>query len=105
MQRFEVIDCPDKKWVKEHSDQYRDPQGYLDGYLDWFEYEPCSFLYDNLKDEIVWSDRMEPEDASLIRDLNPLVQLLNRVADESRVETPAEFEAKWEHSKRLMGED
>jgi hypothetical protein len=37
----------------------------------------CSYLFDTENNKIVFCDRMEPEDASLGRDLSPLVRLLN----------------------------
>jgi hypothetical protein len=43
----------------------------------------CNVLLDTSKrpeEREIWTDRMEPEDATLDRDLNPLVQLLNEVA-------------------------
>lgn len=48
------------------------------------EYEPwdgdrdySSYLLDTKTNKIVFNDRMEPEDATLDRDLSPLVDLLN----------------------------
>lgn len=41
-----------------------------------------SVLIDTKTDRIVFSDSMEPEDASLGRDLKPLVDLLNEVDKE-----------------------
>jgi hypothetical protein len=38
----------------------------------------ATYLLDNKTNEIVFCDRMEPEDATLDRDLAPLVELLNR---------------------------
>jgi hypothetical protein len=50
------------------------------------EYEPydrwdmSGYLVDTITNQIVFCDRMEPEDACLGRDLDPLVTLLNGLA-------------------------
>lgn len=67
MSRFKVIHCRD----------YIDSEGnkpYEDDY-------DC-LLIDTTNNEIVFSDSMEPEDATLYRDLYPLVELLNKLAAE-----------------------
>lgn len=79
--RFEVIIYPSEEWVEEHNNDFQDPKGFLDDFGGTF-YEDQCLLYDNLKDEIVWADGMEPEDATLTRDLSPLVVLLNQIAEE-----------------------
>jgi hypothetical protein len=68
--RFEVLTAqevkqrnldPDEEWV-------------------WDEDDYSGYLVDNQRDEIVFCDAMEPEDAILGRHLDGLVNLLNKVA-------------------------
>jgi len=46
-------------------------------------YEYWNVLIDTKDNSEVFDDRMEPEDASLHRDLRSLVELLNRVTEEA----------------------
>lgn len=43
-----------------------------------------NYLLDTRTNEIVFSDSMEPEDATLSRDLSPLVTLLNEEGNRAR---------------------
>lgn len=45
---------------------------------DDFDFDFSSYLLDSQTNEIVFCDRMEPEDTTLNRALAPLVKLLNR---------------------------
>ena len=70
--RFKVVSYSDAA-------KFEDPNGYL-------LFQPLNFenfLVDTANNEIVWTDGyMQPEDATLNRDLKVLVDLLNRVAKE-----------------------
>jgi hypothetical protein len=74
MSRFIVADA-DEVLEKEYDDPEFLTEGYGHG-------DSPSFLVDTKTNEVIWSDGMEPEDASLGRSLRPLVALLNKVADE-----------------------
>lgn len=50
--------------------------------LEWkSNWDDNLYLLDTKTGKIVFNDRMEPEDASLDRDLRPLVTLLNALAE------------------------
>lgn len=70
MPKYKVVSIYDPD-IAEH----KDPHGYLE-YMSP-DYDTCSFLLNTETDELVWCDRMEPEDATLSRDLRGLVELLN----------------------------
>lgn len=70
MARFRVIDLEKLKILAPNvAEDYE--------YSEWDT--PRLFLYDGINSMVVFDDAMEPEDASLDRDLRPLVDLLNKV--------------------------
>ena len=71
MARFQVV-------MRDHARQFPNWQDF-EPYGEW---DDPSFLVDTEKQEIVFSDQCEPEDATLGRAFWPLVELLNSVGKE-----------------------
>lgn len=67
--RFKVVDLDEAK-------KYNDPHSYVEYASEW-DYN--NYLVDTATDDVIWSDGMEPEDATLVRDLYFFVDLLNKV--------------------------
>lgn len=63
--RFKVVELEEAKEYDEYV-------------CEWDENDGRSYLLDTKTNEIVFSDAMEPEDATLGRALKPLVDLLNK---------------------------
>lgn len=68
--RFIVVD-------NDEAQNYADPFDYA---YPNDHYDVSGFLVDTEKHEVVFCDYMEPEDATLGRDLRPLVDLLNELS-------------------------
>ena len=76
MRRFIVVG-------KDEVSRYDDP----DGWAEWVsEWDYPSFLIDAKRGVVIGHDRCEPEDATLDRHFNFVIDLLNDLATESRTD-------------------